>query len=107
MRIGSWQEPARCLCGRRLMTRSTVATRWNLDALEDAYRRWLKESQSVDPSWQSFFEGFELGSTRTAAASLDTRGQTGIVLLIQAYRDLGHFVAHLDPLSEPRRSHPL
>jgi 2-oxoglutarate dehydrogenase E1 component len=27
--------------------------------------------------------------------------------LITAYRDLGHFLAHLDPLGEPRTSHPL
>src|SRR5262249_39800282 len=32
---------------------------------------------------------------------------TGIVRLIEAYRDLGHFVAHLDPLSEQPATHTL
>src|SRR5262249_25768386 len=37
----------------------------------------------------------------------DSRLQTGMVRLIYRYRDIGHFMAHLDPLSEPRTSHPL
>src|SRR6516164_6339497 len=43
-----------------------VATRWNLSAIEDAYRRWRDDPQSVDPSWRWFFEGFELGAARAA-----------------------------------------
>src|SRR2546425_820795 len=43
-----------------------VATRWNLNALEDAYQRWRHDPQSVDPSWRYFFEGFELGADRRA-----------------------------------------
>jgi 2-oxoglutarate dehydrogenase E1 component len=85
----------------------TPATRWNLDALESAYRRWQEDPASVDVSWQHFFEGFELGVGRLATPGLDARCQTGVVLLIDAYRDLGHFIAQLDPLSEPRKTHPL
>src|SRR6516225_8954681 len=84
-----------------------VATRWNLNAIEDAYQRWRTDPQSVDPSWRYFFEGFELGTSRAGLLAADTHGQTGIVRLIDAYRDLGHFLAHLDPLSEQRTAHPL
>jgi 2-oxoglutarate dehydrogenase E1 component len=84
-----------------------VATRWNLSAIEDAYRRWRDDPQSVDPSWRYFFEGFELGGARAALPAADTHCQTGIVRLIDAYRDLGHFLAHLDPLSDERVTHPL
>src|SRR5262249_54154112 len=34
------------------------------------------------------------------------RDHARIALLVHAYRDLGHLLAHLDPLSEPRQSHP-
>jgi len=61
----------------------------------------------VDDSWRFFFEGFELGAARPAAPPPDSRAQTGIVRLIDAYRDLGHFLAHLDPLSQARSRHPL
>ncbi len=93
---------------RSAMNHGTVATRWNLDAIEAMYQRWRQDSASVDQSWQWFFEGFELGLGRPAqAGAVDARLQIGIVQLIYAYRDLGHFLAHLDPLSEPRQSHPL
>jgi 2-oxoglutarate dehydrogenase E1 component len=84
-----------------------IATRWNLGAIEDAYNRWRDDPQSVDPSWRYFFEGFELGGARAALPAADSHCQTGIVRLIDAYRDLGHFLAHLDPLSEQRTTHPL
>ncbi|MBY0527088.1 MAG: 2-oxoglutarate dehydrogenase E1 component [Gemmataceae bacterium] len=88
------------------MGSTSFATRWNLDAIEDAYQRWRQDPRSVDESWRSFFEGFELGAGR-AESSLDTRRQIGVIRLIDAYRDLGHFLAHLDPLSDPRTSYPL
>ena len=55
--------------------------------------------------WQAFFEGFELAG-RTPGPSESTT-QTGIVPLYFAYRDLGHFQAHLDPLNPPPQPHPL
>src|SRR5260370_2211461 len=89
------------------MTRSSVATRWNLDAIEAAYGRWRADPSSVDESWQSFFEGFELGAARSAVAPAEACEQAGIIRLIDAYRDLGHFLARLDPLSERKATHPL
>ena len=88
------------------MSLGTAATRWNLDAVEAMYQRWTKEPDSVDESWRYFFQGFELGLGRPAPAA-DARLQIGIVRLTYAYRDLGHFLAHLDPLSEPAAHHPL
>jgi 2-oxoglutarate dehydrogenase E1 component len=87
------------------MSSGSVATFENLEAIEAAYRQWRHDPGSVDDSWRWFFEGFELGTTQ-----LPTSGgsrQTSVVRLIYAYRDLGHFVAQLDPLSEPRGSHSL
>jgi 2-oxoglutarate dehydrogenase E1 component len=90
------------------MTRPTLATRWNLDAIESAYAKWRHDPNSVDESWRLFFEGFELGlATPTATGGVDGRLQTGVVRLIDGYRDLGHFLAHLDPLSETKASYPL
>ncbi len=86
------------------MTTGTVATFANVEVIEDAYRRWKADPDSVDESWRWFFQGFELGSERPAGG--DSR-QGAVVRLIYAYRDLGHFLAHLDPLSEVRARHPL
>src|SRR5579871_837228 len=92
------------------MSHGTVASSLNLDAIEAAYQRWRQDPEAVDPSWRFFFEGFELGAAQPAAprpATVDGVAQTAVVRLIYAYRDLGHFLAHLDPLSEARTSHPL
>jgi 2-oxoglutarate dehydrogenase E1 component len=89
------------------MSRPQFATRWNMDAIELAYQRWLRDPESVDEQWRLFFEGYELGSARSESTTVEPRSQTGIVRLIDAYRDLGHFLAKLDPLSQPPSSYPL
>jgi 2-oxoglutarate dehydrogenase E1 component len=99
------EEPPLDVYGTPIMSHGTVAAALNLEAIESAYERWRHDPDSVDPSWRFFFEGFELGLSRPAPA--EGSPQTGVVRLIYAYRDIGHFLAHLDPLSEPRTSHPL
>ncbi|MFL5243856.1 MAG: 2-oxoglutarate dehydrogenase E1 component [Gemmataceae bacterium] len=91
------------------MSPVTFANRWNLGAIEDAYQKWQANPQAVDDGWQRFFEGFELGQARPTPAPSSPhvcRTQTDIVRLIYAYRNLGHFLAHLDPLNEPPSSYP-
>jgi 2-oxoglutarate dehydrogenase E1 component len=87
------------------MSTGSIANIDNLAVIEAAYRQWRQDPASVDVSWRWFFEGFELGSVQAPAGS-DSR-QSSVVRLIYAYRDLGHFVAHLDPLNEARGSHAL
>ncbi len=89
-----------------IMTRASFANRWNLAGIEDLYERWRRDPVSVDESWQAFFAGFELAAGR-AATVVDSGSQTAIVRLIDAYRELGHFLARLDPLGEPKATHPL
>ncbi len=99
------------------MERATVANRWNLDLIEDYYDRWRKDPASVEPSWRIFFEGYDLGhqngdgTAGPPAASVDeaSRAQAAVTRLIDAYREVGHYLADLDPLKlTPRRqSHEL
>ncbi len=88
------------------MSYGSITTSYNLAAIENAYQRWCEDPASVDESWRLFFQGFEFGASMPAPAP-DGRAQTGVVRLIYAYRDLGHFLARLDPLSEDRARHPL
>ncbi len=87
------------------MTPSTFANRYNLDAIDDAYRRWREDAASVDESWRLFFEGFDLGLARKPTGGGDAL-QTSLIRLIDAYRGLGHLLARLDPLSLPPASIP-
>lgn len=106
------------------MNRSTVASRWNLDLIEESYQRWRNDPNSVEASWRAFFEGYELGAARPAppgppagappgeVSELDldfARCQAGVTRVIMAYREIGHYLARLDPLrlQELRTSHEL
>ena len=98
--------------------RPSFATRGNLDLIDENYRRWEEDPESVDASWRAFFEGFELGNTphrngaATAAAPAPTAApegglQTRIDGLVYAYRTLGHTIARVNPLADERPQNPL
>jgi 2-oxoglutarate dehydrogenase E1 component len=102
------------------MNRPTVASRWNLDLIEEYYRRWRQDPASVEESWRFFFEGYELAADRESLApegggdsgQADARlahAQAGVTRLVFAYRSIGHYLARLDPLNltPPRESHEL
>src|SRR6516225_9241756 len=101
--------PAEAFRMTRTMSQGTPATRENLEALEALYQRWSRDPNSVDESWRYFFQGFELGLARpvAAAAAADGRSHTEFTRLVYRYRELGHFLARLDPLNDPRPSYPL
>jgi 2-oxoglutarate dehydrogenase E1 component len=95
----------------------SFASRANLDLIEENYRCWEKNPESVDTAWQAFFEGFELGntpqrngtSTPTAVPPVasETSLQTRVDGLVCAYRTLGHTIARVNPLAETRPQNPL
>src|SRR5262245_44674429 len=94
----------------------TFANAFNRDLLDDAYQRWRENPDSVDTTMRAFFAGMEFGGgngheangVAVATASEDVLRQTGVVRLVNAYRELGHLEAHLDPLSTtPPPPHPM
>ncbi len=94
------------------MNRSTVANRGNLELIEANYQRWRDDPTSVDESWRSFFEGYELGQADrpvgpATAVPDSARAQAGVTRLVDAYREIGHYLADLDPLklNKPRATH--
>src|ERR1700730_11669422 len=98
--------------------RTSIATRANLDLIEENYRRWQLDPRSVDSGWSAFFEGFELGNlpqrNGAAAAPAGVRAegresslQTRVDGLVYAYRTLGHTIARVDPLAEERPHNPV
>ena len=87
------------------MQRFDFFHRANTDYLERLYQQYLKDPASVDEMWQAYFAGFDAGAAKApAGAPLLTMG---VHNLVHTYRDLGHFVANLDPLGYQRPSHPL
>ncbi len=100
-------------------TSSTLPTHANSAVIEAAYESWLQNPDSVDPTWRAFFQGFTLGNSGGSPAALVSSGDTAVGApiidslkqshvhhLISTYRSIGHFDAHLDPLSPPPPAHP-
>ncbi|MEW6486778.1 MAG: 2-oxoglutarate dehydrogenase E1 component [Thermodesulfobacteriota bacterium] len=81
----------------------------NAQYIDDQYARWRADPEGVSAEWRAFFEGFELGSRRLpgegAAAGAELQAKADA--LIARYRELGHLLACLDPLSVCPTSHPL
>jgi len=99
------------------MKNLSFANRWNADLIDQYYESWLRQPESLEPDWRAFFEGFELGQSRTEAAPSSTAtatmpggvapgtsGPTDPILqaravgAIYAFRGIGHTQAHLNPL---------
>src|SRR5438105_2334486 len=107
------------------MERFDFVNRANAEYIDRLYEQYQRDPRSLDPTWQAYFSGFEYaagkhlkptGTPATASASpaagserLEPHGDAslGIFDLVHAYRELGHFVADLDPLGHNRASHPL
>src|SRR6478736_3112025 len=94
--------------------RTSIDARANLHLIEEKYRLWQENPDSVDSGWSAFFEGFELGNlperNGAAEAGVEAREaalQTRVDGLVYAYCSLGHTIARVDPLEETRPTNPL
>ena len=102
--------------------------RTSSDYIEHLYQQYQKEPRSLDEQWRAFFAGLELASDTAvssdnngaadssisnvyAEAFLPGTSQTpliqGVYALVHMYREMGHFIAKLDPLGNNRTTHPL
>ncbi|MDX2038763.1 MAG: 2-oxoglutarate dehydrogenase E1 component [Isosphaeraceae bacterium] len=95
------------------MNRSTVANRWNLELIEAQYEKWKADPGSLDASWALFFEGYDLGTSASGRArsapnsDSASESQAAVTRLIDAYREMGHYLADLDPLGLTPRQESL
>ena len=103
--------------------RPSAANHYNAALLDELYTRWQTDPASVDEQWNAFFEGFALGNAQppraaglngsaahppaAASTAAEAARQARVDELVQAYRTLGHTLAHLDPLEHARPHQPL
>jgi 2-oxoglutarate dehydrogenase E1 component len=79
------------------------------DAVEALYQDYKKNPESVDVSWQRFFEGFEFQRTNyeeDSAFSGDVPKEFRVINLINGYRVRGHLFTHTNPVRERRQYSP-
>ncbi len=72
-------------------------------ALEELYQHYLTEPQSVDNSWQRFFEGYEFSLARWGEKNGVSKGdfsndEVRVYQFIDAYREYGHLQSSTNPV---------
>jgi 2-oxoglutarate dehydrogenase E1 component len=97
---------------RSIMEKVDFVSRANSEYIDELYQRYQRDPRSVDDSWRAFFMGFEAAGGRpTSLAGTPTSptdpSAMGIFDLVHSYRELGHFIANLNPLGNNRENHPL
>jgi 2-oxoglutarate dehydrogenase E1 component len=85
---------------------------WSGEFIEEQYKLWKSDPTRVSRDWRFFFEGFELAASGKVEAGegFDENQllrQSRVQALIYRYRDIGHFLACLDPLVACPTDHPL
>ena len=78
-------------------------------ALEEMYKQYLKDNNSVDVSWQNFFKGFDFARKNyddTGAVPENFRKEFNVINLINAYRSRGHLFTKTNPVRERRHYAP-
>ncbi len=105
------------------MSHLDFVSRVNADYVEDQYRRYRVDPSSVDERWALFFAGFEMADGHGNGANgheevavhlaphrttrPDVEPVLGVFGLVHAYRELGHLMAHLNPLAPKPAVHPM
>ncbi|HSQ83912.1 MAG TPA: 2-oxoglutarate dehydrogenase E1 component, partial [Desulfobacterales bacterium] len=82
------------------------------DYIDSKYEQWKADPKSVSHDWRFFFEGFEMGhdigrETETVYDEKQLLKQSRVDALISRYREVGHLLACLDPLTSCPTDHPL
>jgi len=81
-------------------------------AIDEMYKQYQANPESVDFGWKKFFEGFDLGHQRfngngkTAAVSEDLVKEINVLNLIKGYRTRGHLFTRTNPVRERRKYSP-
>lgn len=80
----------------------------SIDAL---YNEYVKNPDSLDPSWKKFFEGFEFARTNFEEVSVgavpeNVKKEFNVLNLINGYRTRGHLFTKTNPVRERRQYTP-
>ncbi len=82
--------------------------------IEDLYQKYLKFPDTIEPSWRSFFQGYDLANEDFSLTEKNTsvvipeqvHKEFQVIELINAYRSRGHLFTKTNPVRERRKYEP-
>ncbi len=82
----------------------------DINTIEKLYQDFLNDPDSIDSSWQKFFEGFEFArknfKTSLSSSSQEFDKEFKVINLIEGYRRRGHLFTETNPVRERRKYRP-
>lgn len=94
------------------MDRFTAIGNQEISAIEEFYKNYLKDPQSVPESWKNFFDGFEFArksydkEPTETIVSANINKEFQILNLINGYRGRGHLFTRTNPVRRRRQYSP-
>lgn len=81
---------------------NNVGPQW----LDAQYQLWQEDPNQVPADWRGFFKGYALGQQDAAGQDTQDHRPAAVQTLIRRYREIGHLLACVDPLTPCTFSHP-
>lgn len=84
----------------------------DVSVLDDLYKQYAADPESVDFGWKKFFEGFDVGQSRDGGSSAsqlvseDVLKEINVLNLIKDYRTRGHLFTKTNPVRDRRKYSP-
>ena len=84
----------------------------NTAFFEEIYEQYLKEPDSVESSWRSFFQGYDFANESYSEEELEAqlpdsfKKEFKVINLINAYRQRGHLFTKTNPVRDRRDYNP-
>ncbi|MBW7868956.1 MAG: 2-oxoglutarate dehydrogenase E1 component [Brumimicrobium sp.] len=81
----------------------------DVNAIDELYNSYKRDSNSVDEGWRKFFEGFEFAQTNydvEGGVPENFQKELKVVNLIEGYRNRGHYFTKTNPVRDRRKYAP-
>ncbi len=84
----------------------------DVSVLDDLYKQYAADPESVDFGWKKFFEGFDVGQSRDGGSSAsqpvseNVLKEINVLNLIKEYRTRGHLFTKTNPVRDRRKYTP-
>jgi 2-oxoglutarate dehydrogenase E1 component len=94
------------------MNNHSLAGNITPEAIDDIYRQYLQNPDSVEPSWKQFFAGFDFARARFGDDDLSgpiperVDKEFKVINLINGYRNRGHLFTQTNPVRKRRQYTP-
>ena len=81
----------------------------DIDYIDELHQRYLVDKKLVEPSWQSFFDGYEFSKfnyEQVDQIPINVLKEFRVINLINSYRSRGHLFTKTNPVRDRRKYNP-